>query len=55
MKKENKRHKILEEGTINVPRFTEAAGFYTSPKSSSVLRKVKAKDTKPELKIRKAL
>jgi DNA mismatch endonuclease (patch repair protein) len=40
---------------IKVPRFEEAAGFYTSKVRSGVMKKIKARNTKPELLLRKAL
>jgi DNA mismatch endonuclease, patch repair protein len=40
---------------IAVPRFEEAAGFYTSKKRSGMMKKIKARNTKPELLLRKAL
>ncbi|MFM8912329.1 MAG: very short patch repair endonuclease [Flammeovirgaceae bacterium] len=40
---------------IPVPRFEEAAGFYTSPERSSAMRKIRGKNTGPELSLRKAL
>ena len=38
---------------IKVPRFNEASGFYASKENSNKLGKVKAKNTKPELKLKK--
>ena len=43
------------ENQIVVPRFNEANGFYTTPKRSELMGKIKSKNTKPELKLRKAL
>ena len=40
---------------IKVPRFNEAAGFYTTPKRSALMSKIKSKNTKPEIKLRKTL
>ncbi|TDS18719.1 T/G mismatch-specific endonuclease [Maribacter caenipelagi] len=40
---------------IKVPRFNEASGFYTTPKRSKIMSKIKGKNTKPELAFRKAL
>ncbi|MEX0810961.1 MAG: very short patch repair endonuclease [Chitinophagales bacterium] len=40
---------------IKVPRFEEAAGFYTTAKRSKIMSKIKGKNTKPELIFRKAL
>jgi len=38
-----------------VPRFSEANGFYTTPERSQLMRKIKSKNTKPELTLRKLL
>ncbi|PCE66440.1 very short patch repair endonuclease [Sediminicola luteus] len=43
------------EKPIQVPRFTEAAGFYTTPERSKIMGKIRGKDTKPEIAFRKAL
>ncbi len=40
---------------IKVPRFEEAAGFYTSPKRSEAMKKIRSKNTKPEITLRKEL
>lgn len=40
---------------IKVPKFEEAAGFYTTPKRSRIMSRIRAKDTKPEMRFRKAL
>tara|TARA_B100000929_G_scaffold290302_1_gene283428 strand:+ start:148 stop:636 length:489 start_codon:yes stop_codon:yes gene_type:complete len=40
---------------IKVPRFNEASGFYTTKKRSKIMSKIKGKDSKPEVKFRKAL
>ncbi|MEX2588784.1 MAG: very short patch repair endonuclease [Chitinophagales bacterium] len=40
---------------IKVPRFEEAADFYTTAKRSKIMSKIKGKNTKPELIFRKAL
>ncbi|MEM1259636.1 MAG: very short patch repair endonuclease [Bacteroidota bacterium] len=40
---------------IKVPRFNEASGFYTTPKRSKIMSKIRCKNTKPELAFRKAL
>lgn len=44
-----------EEEPIKVPRFEESAGFYTTVQRSQMMSKIKAKNTKPELLLRKAL
>lgn len=51
----NEKLKKYVENQIVVPRFNEAQGFYTTKQRSNLMRKIKAKDTKPELKIRKVL
>lgn len=40
---------------IKVPRFKEESGFYTTPKRSKIMSKIRGKNTKPELAFRKAL
>ncbi len=40
---------------IKVPRFEEAAGFYTTQERSLHMSKIKGKNTQPELTFRKAL
>lgn len=40
---------------IKVPRFEEANGFYTSKKRSRIMSGIKGKNTKPEVRLRKAL
>lgn len=40
---------------IKIPRFEESAGFYTTPSRSRTMSKIRGKDTKPELLLRKAL
>lgn len=40
---------------IKVPRFSEKEGFYTTPQRSKTMSKIRSKDTKPELLLRKAL
>jgi len=47
--------KPYEEKRIKVPRFEEAAGFYTTKQRSRMMSKIKGKNTKPELLFRKAL
>lgn len=44
-----------ENDRIHVPRFEEAAGFYTNPKRSRMMSKIKSRNSKPELILRKAL
>ena len=44
-----------EEERIKVPRFNEESGFYTTPKRSKIMGKIRAKNTKPEIAFRKAL
>lgn len=40
---------------IQVPRFEEANGFYTSKKRSKIMSGIKGKNTRPEVRLRKAL
>ena len=47
--------KNYQEPRIKVPRFNEASGFYTTPKRSKIMSKIRGKNTKPELTFRKAL
>ncbi|WP_293936064.1 very short patch repair endonuclease [Sphingobacterium sp. UBA5996] len=44
-----------ENNKIYVPRFEEAAGFYTSRKRSGMMSKIKSRNSKPELILRQAL
>lgn len=44
-----------ENDRIHVPRFEEAAGFYTSKKRSIQMSKIRSRNSKPELILRKAL
>lgn len=45
----SKKHKI------KVPRFNEAAGFYTTTKRSKIMSRIRGKNTKPEMLLRRAL
>jgi DNA mismatch endonuclease (patch repair protein) len=47
--------KEYESNKIKVPRFNEASGFYTTPQRSKIMSKIRGINTKPELKLRKAL
>lgn len=47
--------KKYSEERIKVPRFNEASGFYTTPKRSKIMSKIRGRNTKPELAFRKAL
>jgi DNA mismatch endonuclease, patch repair protein len=47
--------KTYPENHIVVPRFNEENGFYTTKQRSDLMGKIKAKDTKPELKLKKAI
>lgn len=44
-----------ENDRIHVPRFEESAGFYTTPKRSYNMSKIRNRNSKPELVLRKAL
>jgi DNA mismatch endonuclease, patch repair protein len=43
------------EEKIVVPRFEEAQGFYTSPAKSRQMARIRGKNTRPELRLRRAL
>ena len=47
--------KKYPENHIVVPRFNEVNGFYTNIQRSKLMGKIKSQDTKPELKLKKAL
>ena len=47
--------KKYAEPQIIVPRFNETNDFYTTKKRSELMSKIKAQDTEPEMKFRKAL
>ena len=47
--------KNYSEERIKVPRFNEESGFFTTPKRSKIMSKIRGKNTKPELAFRKAL
>jgi len=40
---------------IKVPRFNEESGFYTTKKRSKIMSKIRGKNTKPEMRFRRAL
>ncbi|MGO3183994.1 MAG: very short patch repair endonuclease [Aequorivita sp.] len=44
-----------EEEKIKVPRFNEESGFYTTKKRSKIMSKIRGKNTKAELLLRRAL
>lgn len=44
-----------KEQRIEVPRFEERNGFYTTKQRSALMSKIKGKDTKPEITLRKVL
>lgn len=48
-----KKYKSKE--IIKVPRFSEKEGFYTTAKRSKTMSKIRGKNTKPELLLRKKL
>lgn len=50
-----KKYVLQEEQNIQVPKFEEAGGFYTTLKRSMIMSKIKSKNTGPELKLKKAL
>ncbi len=45
----------LPSEKIIVPRFEESAGFYTSAQRSRMMSKIRSKNTRPEMRLRKAL
>lgn len=47
--------KKYPENHIVVPRFNEANGFYTTKQRSELMGKIKSRNTKPELKLKKTL
>lgn len=47
--------KKYTENQIVVPRFNETNGFYTTKQRSELMAKIKSQNTKPELKLKKAL
>lgn len=46
---------VYPENIIKVPRFEEANGFYTTKVRSDLMSKIRSKETKPEIKLRKFL
>lgn len=44
-----------EKEVIKVPRFTEDAGFYTTKQRSKTMAKIRAKNSQPEMLLRKKL
>jgi DNA mismatch endonuclease (patch repair protein) len=46
---------LYQEEAIKVPKFEEQAGFYTTKQRSANMAKIKSKNSKPELTLRKAL
>jgi len=44
-----------EEHRIKVPRFEESAGFYTNKQRSHIMSRIKGKNSKPEMILRRAL
>lgn len=47
--------KVYSENRIEVLRFNEDNGFYTTSERSKIMSKIKSKDTKPEQNFRKRL
>lgn len=43
-----------EEHRIKVPRFGESAGFYTTKQRSHIMCRIKGKNSKPEMILRRA-
>jgi len=50
-----KAKKYIENNPIKVPRFEERAGFYTTKQRSKTMSKIRAKNSLPEILLRKAL
>ena len=48
------KYKLPSE-KIKVPRFEESAGFYTTAQRSRTMSKIRGKNTRPEMRLRKAL
>tara|TARA_Y100000815_G_C13350272_1_gene504155 strand:+ start:37321 stop:37794 length:474 start_codon:yes stop_codon:yes gene_type:complete len=46
---------VYQEPKIKVPRFNEESGFYTTKKRSKIMSKIRGKNSKPEVMLRKAL
>lgn len=46
---------LVEENKIKVPKFEEGAGFYTTKLRSKTMAKIRGKNSKPEMLLRKAL
>lgn len=44
-----------DEPKIKVPKFSEEAGFYTTKTRSKIMGRIRGKNSKPELKFRRAL
>lgn len=49
------KSKVYPQEIIKVPKFEEANGFYTTNARSSLMSKIRSKNTKPEMMLRKAL
>lgn len=47
--------RLYETDIIKVPRFEESAGFYATAKSSAIMSKIRGKNTKAEVILRKTL
>lgn len=47
--------KQYESNNIRVPRFSEANGFYTTKERSELMSKIRSRETKPEVILRKIL
>ncbi|RZK51538.1 MAG: very short patch repair endonuclease, partial [Pedobacter sp.] len=45
----------IEQNRIQVPKFEESAGFYTTKQRSKIMSKIRGKNSKPEMLLRKAL
>lgn len=45
----------MSDDPIKVPRFEESEGFYTTKERSRIMSKIRGRDTKPEILLRKEL
>jgi DNA mismatch endonuclease (patch repair protein) len=46
---------LIEKDIIQVPKFEESAGFYTTKTRSKIMSHIRAKNSKPELLLRRSL
>lgn len=53
--KQSMSGKPIPEAKITVPKFCEEEGFYTTAQRSQIMSKIRGKNTKPEILLKKAL